>query len=53
LAPNGTLADVAPSVLTLMGLPVPEGMTGRSLLLHPLPSQPTAFMEERRMANAG
>jgi len=53
LAPSGTLADVAPSVLALMGLPVPGGMTGRSLLLHPLPSQPTAVMEERRLAKAG
>jgi 2,3-bisphosphoglycerate-independent phosphoglycerate mutase len=53
LAPSGTLADVAPSLLTLMGLPVPDGMTGRSLLLEPLPPQPTAEMEGRRMAKAG
>jgi 2,3-bisphosphoglycerate-independent phosphoglycerate mutase len=32
LAPSGTLADVAPTVLTLLGLPVPSAMTGRSLL---------------------
>ncbi len=53
LAPSGTLADVAPSVLALMGLPVPAQMTGRSLLLQPLSSQPTALMQERRMAKAG
>ena len=29
---NGRLADVAPTVLTLMGLPQPEAMTGASLL---------------------
>ncbi|MGN1149444.1 MAG: 2,3-bisphosphoglycerate-independent phosphoglycerate mutase, partial [Sutterella sp.] len=29
---NGVLADVAPTVLTLMGLPVPEEMTGRVLV---------------------
>jgi 2,3-bisphosphoglycerate-independent phosphoglycerate mutase len=29
---DGALADVAPTLLTLMGLPVPARMTGRSLL---------------------
>ncbi|MHC1733467.1 MAG: 2,3-bisphosphoglycerate-independent phosphoglycerate mutase [Bacteroidales bacterium] len=29
---NGILADVAPTVLTIMGIPVPEEMTGRSLV---------------------
>lgn len=33
LAPSGTLADVAPSVLQLLGLEQPLEMTGRSLLL--------------------
>lgn len=28
---EGILADVAPTILTLMGVPVPESMTGRSL----------------------
>ena len=28
---NGSLADIAPTVLTLMGLPVPPAMTGKSL----------------------
>jgi 2,3-bisphosphoglycerate-independent phosphoglycerate mutase len=31
LKPHGTLADIAPSVLTLLGLPVPAAMTGRAL----------------------
>ena len=29
---NGVLADVAPTMLTLMGLPIPAEMTGRSIL---------------------
>jgi 2,3-bisphosphoglycerate-independent phosphoglycerate mutase len=33
LRTGGRLADVAPTLLTLMGLPIPEAMTGRSLLL--------------------
>lgn len=28
---SGTLADIAPTILDLMGVPVPEGMRGRSL----------------------
>jgi 2,3-bisphosphoglycerate-independent phosphoglycerate mutase len=32
LAPGGTLADVAPTLLALMGLPQPAEMSGRSLL---------------------
>ncbi|MEH6467497.1 MAG: 2,3-bisphosphoglycerate-independent phosphoglycerate mutase, partial [Porticoccus sp.] len=32
LTDDGTLADVAPSMLTLMGLPIPPEMTGRSLV---------------------
>ncbi|MFT7300386.1 MAG: 2,3-bisphosphoglycerate-independent phosphoglycerate mutase [Porticoccus sp.] len=32
LADNGTLADVAPSMLTLLGLPQPPEMTGHSLV---------------------
>ena len=28
---DGTLADVAPTILDLMGLPAPAAMTGRSL----------------------
>ncbi|NLZ28808.1 MAG: 2,3-bisphosphoglycerate-independent phosphoglycerate mutase, partial [Firmicutes bacterium] len=33
LRSNGVLADIAPTVLELMGVPLPEEMTGRSLLL--------------------
>lgn len=29
---NGTLADIAPTILELMGLPQPQSMTGRSLI---------------------
>jgi 2,3-bisphosphoglycerate-independent phosphoglycerate mutase len=29
---DGVLADVAPTLLTLLGLPIPARMTGRSLL---------------------
>jgi 2,3-bisphosphoglycerate-independent phosphoglycerate mutase len=28
----GTLADIAPTILDLMGIPQPEEMTGKSLL---------------------
>lgn len=31
----GTLADVAPTILGLLDVPVPEAMTGRSLILDP------------------
>ncbi|MBQ6436245.1 2,3-bisphosphoglycerate-independent phosphoglycerate mutase [bacterium] len=31
--PNGVLADIAPTMLGLMGLPQPDSMTGRNLLL--------------------
>ncbi|MCL2386241.1 MAG: 2,3-bisphosphoglycerate-independent phosphoglycerate mutase [Defluviitaleaceae bacterium] len=33
LAPNGRLADIAPTLLDLMGLPKPPEMTGKSLLV--------------------
>jgi 2,3-bisphosphoglycerate-independent phosphoglycerate mutase len=29
---SGRLADIAPTILTMMGLPIPEEMTGRSLV---------------------
>lgn len=32
LASGGRLGDVAPTLLTIMGLPIPERMTGKSLL---------------------
>ena len=53
LAPGGTLADVAPSVLQLMGMPVPDAMTGRSLLLRSLEPRAAKMPDERRMAAAG
>jgi len=28
------LSDLAPTVLELLGLPIPEEMTGRSLIVH-------------------
>lgn len=33
LRPEGRLADLAPTLLDMMGLPKPEGMTGESLIL--------------------
>jgi 2,3-bisphosphoglycerate-independent phosphoglycerate mutase len=32
---DGGLCDLAPTVLELLGLPIPEEMTGRSLIVHP------------------
>jgi 2,3-bisphosphoglycerate-independent phosphoglycerate mutase len=32
ISDGGTLADVAPSMLALMGLPQPEEMQGRNLI---------------------
>jgi 2,3-bisphosphoglycerate-independent phosphoglycerate mutase len=32
ISENGSLQDIAPTILNLMGLPVPEEMTGRSLI---------------------
>jgi 2,3-bisphosphoglycerate-independent phosphoglycerate mutase len=46
LRAGGSLTDVAPTVLELMGLPRPTAMTGRSLLTSPL--QPAAG-ERRRV----
>ncbi len=40
LSCSGGLADVAPTVLTLMGLEVPREMSGKSLLLKPLNREP-------------
>jgi len=33
MAPSGKLCDVAPTVLSLLGLPIPIEMTARSLVL--------------------
>ncbi len=45
LVPAGSLADVAPSVLALMGLPVPEEMTGRSMLIEALTAKLVPALE--------
>jgi 2,3-bisphosphoglycerate-independent phosphoglycerate mutase len=37
LAAAGTLADVAPTVLALLGIPTPAAMTGNSMLEIPIP----------------
>lgn len=37
LAPTGDLSDVAPTLLAAMGIPIPEEMTGHSLLQFDLP----------------
>ncbi|MFZ2055320.1 MAG: phosphoglycerate mutase (2,3-diphosphoglycerate-independent) [Candidatus Aminicenantales bacterium] len=41
LRAEGELADVAPTVLDLLGLPRPVEMTGQSLILRPRPLVPT------------
>jgi len=33
LEPGGKLGDVAPTLLTIMGLPIPERMTGKNLFV--------------------
>jgi 2,3-bisphosphoglycerate-independent phosphoglycerate mutase len=45
LAGSGSLADVAPTVLELMGLPKPAGMTGRSMLVEELQPKPNPVVE--------
>jgi 2,3-bisphosphoglycerate-independent phosphoglycerate mutase len=50
LAPSGTLSDVAPTVLHLMGLERPAAMMGRSLLRKALEAQPTAAMGQLKIA---
>ncbi|HEY4342980.1 MAG TPA: 2,3-bisphosphoglycerate-independent phosphoglycerate mutase [Parvibaculum sp.] len=41
----GTLADVAPTILDLMGVPVPEAMTGHTLIVDPERSMPEPHPE--------
>ena len=38
LQDNGSLADIAPTLLTLMGIPQPAEMTGHSLVIKPVSS---------------
>ena len=48
---DGALADVAPTVLDLMGLPAPAAMTGRSLAC-PTPAADAARVTRRQPAQA-
>jgi 2,3-bisphosphoglycerate-independent phosphoglycerate mutase len=50
LAPAGGLADLAPTVLNLMGLERPQVMTGRSMLVKPLPSKPVPAIDRLHAA---
>jgi 2,3-bisphosphoglycerate-independent phosphoglycerate mutase len=50
LAPTGGLADVAPTVLELMGLEAPEVMTGRSILRQRLPARTVPAVEKLNAA---
>ena len=50
LQPAGGLADVAPTVLELMGIEVPEVMTGRSMLVKPLAAKPIPAVERLHAA---
>lgn len=50
LRPGGELADIAPTVLTLLGISPPPAMTGRSLLAAgPSPSSPASGNQRRRV----
>ncbi len=49
LRPGGELADVAPTVLSLLGLPVPSAMTGRPLI-ESVPGPSPSVAEERGSA---
>jgi 2,3-bisphosphoglycerate-independent phosphoglycerate mutase len=53
LRPGGGLADVAPTVLELMGLPRPQEMTGRSLLFEAVAPQPHLSLEQLDLAKTG
>jgi 2,3-bisphosphoglycerate-independent phosphoglycerate mutase len=53
LRPNGTLADVAPTVLELMGLPPANRMSGTSLLFEAVAPQPNVAVDRLRLANTG
>lgn len=52
LAPSGTLADVAPTVLQLLGLEIPAVMSGRSLLVRSLPQAADLRMGAPPLASA-
>jgi 2,3-bisphosphoglycerate-independent phosphoglycerate mutase len=46
---DGKLADVAPTLLQVMGLPVPAEMTGRSLIRHARAQAASHTGTERRV----
>ena len=50
LAPAGGLADVAPTVLELMGIETPRAMTGSSVLLERLPAKAAPAVERLHAA---
>jgi 2,3-bisphosphoglycerate-independent phosphoglycerate mutase len=50
LSAAGGLADVAPTVLNLMGLDIPPAMSGRSMLIERLPSRPLPAVERLNAA---
>jgi len=50
LSAGGGLADVAPTILALMGLSIPDAMSGRSLLVKTLPPQPIPAVERLNAA---
>ncbi|MFP4601841.1 MAG: 2,3-bisphosphoglycerate-independent phosphoglycerate mutase [Halochromatium sp.] len=53
LRPSGTLADVAPTVLELMGLPPAAAMSGRSLLFEAMVPQPNVALDRLGLARTG
>ncbi|MCF7996495.1 MAG: 2,3-bisphosphoglycerate-independent phosphoglycerate mutase [Chromatiaceae bacterium] len=53
LRPNGTLADVAPTVLELMGLPAAAEMSGQSLLFEAMAPQPNVSVDRLGLARTG
>ncbi len=46
LAPTGGLSNIAPTVLQLLGLKQPKGMTGHSLLIRPLEHRPIPAVDK-------
>ncbi len=53
LSSSGGLANIAPTILQLMGLPIPDGMSAESLLLRCLPGvRPEERHQPRRLRGA-
>ena len=53
LRPSGTLADVAPTVIELMGLPAVAEMSGSSLLFEAIAPQPQLSVDRIGLAKTG